>query len=67
MKAMIQELVTKANLDPAQADKVAEVLREFLATRLPEALRGPVVSALSGENVDSAVDKAKDLLGGFLK
>lgn len=67
MKALIQELVAKANLEPAQADKVAEVVKGFLATRLPDALRGPVESALSGENVDSAVDKAKDLLGGFLK
>lgn len=67
MKALINELVAKANLDTAQAEKVAEVIKGFVAARLPEALRGPVESALSGENVESAVDKAKDLLGGFLK
>ena len=29
--------------------------------------RGPVRSALTGENVDQAVDKARDLIGGFFK
>jgi hypothetical protein len=30
---------------------------------LPEALRGPVEGALTGQNVDSAVDQAKGLIG----
>lgn len=67
MKALIQELVAKADLDEAQANKVAEVVRNFLSSRLPEVARGPVESALTGERVDGAVSTAKDLLGGFLK
>ena len=67
MKALIQELVSKADLDDNQANKVAGVVREFLVGRLPEALRGPVESVLTGDRVDDAFDMAKGLLGGFLK
>ena len=63
MKELISQLVSRADLSEGQAAKVAEVVREFLASRLPEMLRGPVESALTGENVDSAVDQAKGLLG----
>jgi hypothetical protein len=67
MKELIARLVSHADLDAAQAEKVANVVRSFIAEKLPEPLRGPVESALSGERVDSAVDQARDLLGGFLK
>lgn len=60
MKELIAQLVSKADLDEAQA---AKVVRGFLASRLPDALRGPVESALTGQAVDSAVDQAKGLLG----
>jgi hypothetical protein len=63
MKELISQLVSKADLSEDQAAKVAEVVRSFLTSRLPEVLRGPVESALTGENVDSAVDQAKGLLG----
>jgi hypothetical protein len=63
MKELISELVAKADLSEAQAAQVAEVVRGFLSSKLPEMLRGPVDSALTGENVDSAVDQAKGLLG----
>lgn len=66
MKAMIAELVTKADLDEAQAEKVATVVRGFLESRLPAAIQGPVMNALTGENVDSAADAVKGALGGFL-
>lgn len=67
MKAMIQELVAKADLDEAQAGKVAEVVRNFLVSKLPEMARGPVEAALTGDKVDGAFDAAKSALGGFLK
>ena len=67
MKALIAELVQKADLSEAQAEKAAQVIRGFLGSKLPDALRGPVESALSGERVDSAMDAAKNALGGFLK
>jgi hypothetical protein len=67
MKALIAELIQKADLSDAQAAKVAEVVKSFLGAKLPDALRGPVESALTGENVDDVVGQAKNLLGGFLK
>lgn len=66
MKELIQNLVDKADLTPEQAAKVAEVVRNFLGERLPEPIKGPVTAWLSGDKVETAVDKAKDLLGGLL-
>jgi hypothetical protein len=63
MKELISQLVAKADLSEAQAAKVAEVVKGFLSNKLPEALRAPVESALTGDAVDSAVDQAKGLLG----
>ena len=63
MKELISQLVAKADLSEAQATQVADVVRGFLSSKLPEMLRGPVDSALTGETVDSAVDQAKGLLG----
>ena len=63
MSELISQLVAKADLSEAQAAKVAEVVRAFLGSKLPEALRGPVESALTGQTVDSAVDQAKGLIG----
>jgi hypothetical protein len=63
MNELISQLVSKADLSEAQAAKVAEVVRGFLASKLPDALRGPVEGALTGQAVDSAVDQAKGMLG----
>lgn len=63
MKELISQLVSQADLSEGQAAKVAQVVRGFLSSKLPEVLRGPVDSALTGEAVDSAVDQAKGLLG----
>ena len=63
MKELIAQLVSKADISEAQAAKVAEVVRGFLSSKLPEMLRVPVDSALTGEAVDGAVDQAKGLLG----
>jgi hypothetical protein len=63
MKELIQTLVQKADLDADQAAKVAEVVKGFLSDKLPEALKGPVLGALSGDAVDSALDQAKGMLG----
>lgn len=63
MKELIAQLVARADLDEAQATKVADVVRGFLSSKLPDALRGPVESALTGASVDSAVDQAKGLIG----
>ncbi|MCC6903307.1 MAG: hypothetical protein IT377_30320 [Polyangiaceae bacterium] len=63
MKELIQQLVTKADLSEAQAAKVAEVVRDFIGEKLPEPIRGPALSALTGENVDSAADVLKGAVG----
>jgi hypothetical protein len=61
MKEMISTLVSKADLSPEQAEKVAGVVRQFLKDKLPDAMEGPVLAALSGDNVEAAVGKAKDM------
>jgi len=63
MKELIQKLVNNADLSQAQAEKAANVVRDFLSEKLPEAVRGPVMSALTGQNVDSAADVAKNAIG----
>lgn len=63
MTELISRLVSQANLSEDQAKKVADVVRGFLADKLPAPLRGPVEGALTGENVGSAVDQAKGMLG----
>ena len=61
MKEMISTLVSKTDLSEEQAAKVAEVVRGFLKDKLPDAMEGPVLAALNGENVDDAVGQAKDM------
>src|SRR5690606_23321197 len=67
MKELVQKLVAQADLSEAQAQKVADVVRGFLAEKLPESVRGYVDAALTGQKVEAVADKARDLLGGFLK
>lgn len=63
MKELIQQLVSQAELSESQATRVAEVVRSFLAEKLPAPLKDPVESALTGQNVDNALDHAKGLVG----
>lgn len=65
MRELIKNLVERADLSEEQAAKAAEVVRGFLSDKLPEAIKGPVLGALSGENLDNALDKAKGVLGGL--
>ncbi len=67
MNAIIQKLVAEADLSEEQATKVAEVLKGFLGERLPDMIREPVMSALSGENVDAGADMLKGAIGGLFK
>lgn len=63
MKELVAKLVSQADLSEDQAKKVADVVRNFLAEKLPAPLKGPVESALTGENVDNALEQAKGMLG----
>lgn len=65
MKELVQSLIEKANLTEEQANNAANVVKGFLGDRLPDAIKGPVLGALTGENIDNAVDKARDLIGGL--
>ena len=63
MKELVAKLVSQADLSEEQAKKVADVVRNFLAEKLPAPLKGPVENALTGENVENALDQAKGMLG----
>jgi polyhydroxyalkanoate synthesis regulator phasin len=65
MKDLIDNLVKQADITPAQAAKVADVLKSFVADKLPEPIKSTVLAALSGENVSAAADQAKGLLGSI--
>ena len=47
-------------------ENVGGVVKGFLESKLPDAVKGPVMGALTGENVESAADAVKGALGGFL-
>jgi hypothetical protein len=66
MKELISQLVARADLSEAQAAKVAEVVKDFLAAKLPEGLRAPVESALTGQAVDGAFDSVMKGIAGKL-
>jgi hypothetical protein len=63
MKELISQLVARADLSEAQAAKVADVVRSFLASKLPESLRGPVEGALTGQAVGGVLDQVKGIAG----
>ncbi len=63
MKELISKLVSEAKLSDAQANQVAEIVKKFLGDKLPEAVRGPVLNALSGEKIGDLADQAKGMLG----
>ncbi len=67
MKELVKDLVEKANLSEEQAAAAAQVVRGYLENKLPDAIKGPVLGVLTGENIDTAVDKARDLIGGLFK
>ncbi|GIV97716.1 MAG: hypothetical protein KatS3mg057_2373 [Herpetosiphonaceae bacterium] len=66
MNELINRLKTQAQLSDEQANRAADVVRNFLNERLPEQLQGPVNAALSGQNVQTAAEKAHGFLGGFM-
>ena len=63
MKELVRQLVEKADLSEAQAARVAEVVRDYVGEKLPEPIRGPALSALTGENVDNAADMIQGAIG----
>ena len=66
MQELIAQLKDQANLSEEQAAQAAQVMKEFLHTRLPEPLRAPVEAALTGERIQDAAQQARSMLGGLL-
>jgi hypothetical protein len=67
MKELVQRLIAQADLSEAQAEKVAQVVRDFLIEKLPDSIEGPVLNAISGKNVDGAADLLRGAIGGFFR
>lgn len=65
MKELVSQLMEKANLSEEQAAQAAGVVKDFLHEKLPDAIRGPVESILTGEALQDGLDKAKGALGGL--
>lgn len=65
MKELISKLVAEADLTPEQAERVAEVVKNFLIDKLPDSIEGTVLGAIDGERVDGAADLLKGAIGSF--
>jgi hypothetical protein len=65
MKELITRLVSQADLTEEQAERVAQVVRDFLVEKLPDSIEGPVLAALSGKNVDNAADALRSAIGSI--
>jgi hypothetical protein len=65
MKELIHRLVSQADLTEEQAERVAQVVRDFLVEKLPDSIEGPVLAALSGKNVDGAADALRNAIGSI--
>jgi len=61
MNELVKELMSKADLDQAMAEKAVGVVKEFIKDKLPETVSTPVMSAIDGLDVDDAVDMLKKL------
>jgi HEPN domain-containing protein len=66
MDNLLKVLMDKANLDEKTAEKVLDVVKEFVVDKLPDAASKPVLQALDGIETDDAMDMAKNVLGKFL-
>jgi len=67
MKALIQELVAKANLDTAQPKRSLAWCVSSSAPSCPRPCGPHLDAALNGERIEGAVDAAKSSSADFLK
>ncbi|HKL11944.1 MAG TPA: DUF2267 domain-containing protein [Clostridia bacterium] len=66
MKELISRLVEQAGIEEKMAEKVIEVVKEFLEDKLPSPIADQVSKVLSGvddDNKADMLDKAKGLFG----
>jgi hypothetical protein len=69
MDELIKLLVQKTGMSEDQAREVADVVIEFLKSKLPEPFRSQVENLISGAEtggIDSVVQGITGMLGGFL-
>lgn len=66
MKDLIEKVVKEAKVDEATAEKVVDVVKDFLGEKLPGPIAKQVENALDGVDagdVNGALDMAKGLFG----
>lgn len=71
MQDLVNQLTSKVDITPEQAQKVIDVVKDFLGDRLPDPLAGPVMGALEGreglaDQLAEGADGALGKLGGML-
>lgn len=74
MEELKNQIMSKLGIDLAQAEGAISTVLEFIKNKLPESMHGIIDSALhhggaEGEEggAGDLLEKAKGLLGGFLK
>jgi nucleoid DNA-binding protein len=66
MKELIEQLVSKADINEATAEKVLKVVGDFLDDKLPSPIDTQVKKVLSGvdgDQINDVLGKAKGLFG----
>jgi len=66
MDNLVKALMEKANLDEKAAEKVMDVVKDFIGDKLPAPIKQQVLNALDGTDKGDVLDGAKDVLGKFL-
>lgn len=69
MEELIKQIAEKFGIEADKANEIVQHVLEFVKGKLPDGLSG-LVSSLGGEDGaggSGLLDKAKELLGGFLK
>lgn len=66
MKAIIEKLIKEAKLDEATAEKVLDVVKDFVEDKLPDPIAkqvGNVLDGVDGDDLGHALDSIKGLFG----
>lgn len=67
MQELVSKLMDRADLSEEQAKQAVDVVAGFLEDRLPDAVAGPVLGQLRGDDaadkLQQGVEGAKDQLG----
>lgn len=73
MQQLVNQITSKVDITPDQAQQAIDVVKDFLGDKLPEPIAAPVMGALEGrddladqlaEGADGALGKIGKALGG---